>query len=343
MRVTRLICRSGSGTAANVSGVGRTLITSLIAGCAGHLVSPQRRWKRTTDMGENSKIQWCDFTFNPWIGCVKVSPECDHCYAEAQAKVYWPGTWGKDSPRHITSEDYWRKPLAWNRRAKRRARVLCGSLCDVMEDRPDLHPKRAQLVETIELTDNLDWLLLTKRPQNFRRLLPKKWLESSRPNVWGMTTVGCKSSLWRIGELQKVRFAVHGLSVEPLLEPLDLSPFLRGNYGPGVRFDDEWRAPIRWVIVGGESGPGARPFNIQWARDIVAQCKAANVACFVKQLGSRPMRRLSARAALELHSFAGRPMEQLEPMTLRDKKGGSIEEWPEDLRVRQFPEVNHAR
>jgi protein gp37 len=118
-------------------------------------------------MAENSKIEWCDHTFNPWIGCQKVSPGCDHCYAEAMMdKRYGRVQWGPHGERKRTSEDNWKKPLAWAKRANgHRPRVFCASLADWLDNRVPLQ-WRSDLGRLIEATPELDWLLLTKRPEN---------------------------------------------------------------------------------------------------------------------------------------------------------------------------------
>lgn len=224
-------------------------------------------------MGLNSKIEWTHHTFNAWIGCTKVSPACDHCYAETQNKHRaWVDGWGKDAPRKITSDSYWREPLKWNRQAEQRERVFCGSLCDVMEDRPDLVEPRQRLYMLIESTPNLDWLLLTKRPQNFRRFLPQSWLDKPRHNVWGMTTVEANAYRWRIDALAETPFVVRGLSCEPLLDDLKISQQLATGL-------------IHWVIAGGESGGGARPMRTKWARSLRDQCVTNGVAFHFKQWG----------------------------------------------------------
>lgn len=179
-------------------------------------------------MGKLSKIEWTHHTFNPWMGCVEVSPACDHCYARTlvTGRMALP-VWGKGAERRETSLSYWHQPFAWDRAAERageRHRVFCGSLCDVMEEGgPNLNRIRGDLWKVIESTPNLDWLLLTKRPQNFRKFLPAHWIETPRPNVWGMTTVESAEYLWRVNELLKTPFVVRGLSVEPLLGTVDLA------------------------------------------------------------------------------------------------------------------------
>lgn len=221
-------------------------------------------------MGANTKIEWCDFTFNPWAGCLKVSPACDFCFAEADTKRYGFCGWGKDAARRVTSASYWRQPLKWNAEADRecvRKRVFCGSWCDVMEDRPELHWERSRLYQLIDRTPYLTWLLLTKRPQNFQRFLPSEWLNTPRPNVWGMTTVESADYKWREKALLDTPFAVRGLSMEPLLGPVDVDP------------------RIDWVITGGESGPHARPSHPDWFRRLRDQCATAGIPYFFKQHG----------------------------------------------------------
>jgi len=244
-------------------------------------------------MAKDSSIEWTHHTFNPWWGCTKVSPGCKHCYAEAWARRTGRDIWGPKAPRRELSEAYWRQPLAWDQEARRgstRARVFCASMADVFEDRRDLDEKRARLWPTIEATPNLDWLLLTKRPQNMRRLTP--WGEHWPTNVWaGTTTENQKWADKRIPELLEVPSATHFISAEPLLGPLDLRRWL--VTGP--------RHSINWVISGGESGPHARPMNPEWARAIRDQCQAAGVAFLFKQWGNwKPI------APQDLNGYASR-------------------------------------
>ncbi|MFN3323438.1 MAG: DUF5131 family protein [Bryobacteraceae bacterium] len=242
-------------------------------------------------MGANSKIEWTHHTFNPWWGCVKVSPACDHCYAERTAERFGLQVWGASANRRMMTDAYWDQPIAWNRWCEKhgeRRRVFCGSMCDVMEDAPGLQEIRnAKLYPLIEATPFLDWILLTKRTQNFRRFLPEKWIKEPRPNVCGMTTVESERHLWRAEVLVRTPFAVRGLSMEPLLGPVDIGPFI------GVkprRLSIEWHGPlltrgIDWVIVGGESGPNARPMHPDWVRAIRDECANAGVPFFFKQWG----------------------------------------------------------
>src|SRR5687767_4989547 len=123
-------------------------------------------------MGQKSKIEWTDSTFNPWWGCVEVSPACDHCYARTFAKRTGHSVWGKDAPRRIFGDTHWSEPLKWNRKAEAfgvRHKVFCASMADVMESGIHLDGQRERLWALIEASPWLDWLLLTKRPQNFRR------------------------------------------------------------------------------------------------------------------------------------------------------------------------------
>lgn len=237
-------------------------------------------------MGVNSKIEWTNHTFNPWMGCVKVSPACKFCYAEADRKMRGQLLWGAAAPRQVTSEAYWKQPLKWDRDARQsgvRARVFCGSLCDVMEDyggrmmcswadQWTMHDVRdCALYPLIERTPTLDWLLLTKRPENYRRFLPESWLGSPRPNVWLGTTVESSEYFWRIDALKTAPAGVHFLSIEPLLSDI---PAL-GEYLDG----------IEWVICGGESGHHARPMHSDWARGVRDTCESRGISFLFKQWG----------------------------------------------------------
>lgn len=218
-------------------------------------------------MGENSKIEWTDHTFNPWIGCTKVSPGCAHCYAESLSKRTGLAVWGDNGTRRVTSHENWLKPFKWARDAEKlgvRKRVFCASLADVFEDRDDLVAPRHRLWKLIhETRRSLDWLLLTKRPENFDTV------PLALTDLWLGVSVENRKAKERINHLRMVPAAVRFLSVEPLLEDLgeiDLTG-------------------IGWVIVGGESGAGARPMRPDWARSIREQCIAASVPFFFKQWG----------------------------------------------------------
>lgn len=268
-------------------------------------------------MSENSKIEWTDHTFNPWEGCQKVGPGCDHCYAETRNARFAGGTavnWGPGAPRRRTSAANWRKPLAWNAAADafmaehgRRQRVFCASLADVFDNAVD--PQwRFDLIRLIEQTPSLDWLLLTKRIGNAAAMLDEavlainhgrwNWRDNAFPNVWlGATIVNQAEADRDIPKLLAVPAARRFLSMEPLLGPVNLKRIdidghreiypLTGTAG----CEDEDGNPmpdlprIDWVIVGGESGPGARPMSPDWARDLRDQCAAAGVPYLFKQWG----------------------------------------------------------
>lgn len=251
-------------------------------------------------MGKDSGIEWTDHTFNPWWGCEKVSPACDRCYAETFAKRTGNAIWGKDAPRRFFGDKHWNEPVKWDREAKasgEAALVFCASMADVFEDRRDLDAPRERLWALIEKTPNLRWLLLTKRPENFQRLFPEKWLSHPPVNVWpGVTAENVRRFHERVMRLAELFAWVRWVSYEPALE--DISGEI-----------EEWRNWIDWIIVGGESGPGCRPMPLEWARGVLAECKKYDISCFVKQLGGHPNKR------------------------------HAVEEFPEDLRVREFPRV----
>jgi protein gp37 len=254
-------------------------------------------------MGENSGIEWTDHTFNPWSGCQRVSPGCDHCYAAALAKrsPRTFGSWEPGGERKRTSEAYWRQPLAWHRKAEKegkRARVFCGSMCDVFDNEVPAE-WREYLWALILDTPWLDWLLLTKRPSNIRRMLPSPWMCAwPLENVWlGTTVENQQEADRRIPELLAVPARVRFLSCEPLLGPVDLRRVEGRRQGKhldallGIHRDtvthycDGYTGRIHWVIAGGESGPGARPMRPAWARDLRDQCAEAGVPFFFKQWG----------------------------------------------------------
>lgn len=249
-------------------------------------------------MSTVTKIEWCDHTFNPWIGCTKVSPACDHCYAEALARRYNWAPWGPGEERRLTSETTWRQPLAWNRAAQRagvRRRVFCASLADIFDaEVPDVW--RGELfADVIDKTPHLDWLLLTKRPQ-----VAAKWFaeEPAPANVWlGTTVEDQKMAELRIPILLSIQVTKRFLSCEPLLGPIDLTALCTGHYFidslVGVRYHDSpdgtptepTFGDIDWVIAGGESGPKTRPPHPDWFRSLRDQCRGAQVPFFFKQWG----------------------------------------------------------
>lgn len=232
-------------------------------------------------MGANSEISWTDHTFNPWVGCTKVSLACDFCYAESWAKRTGHAELWAGERRH-TSASNWRQPMKWDIQAEaagKRARVFCASLADVFDNQVPSEWRRDLLV-LIKSTPNLDWLLLTKRPQNIVRMLcdpaigAPPWGDGW-PNVWlGTTAEDEHHYRQRWAHVAAVPACVRFLSYEPALGPI-------GNLDLG-----RVGAPD-WVIVGGESGPRARPMDSAWARDVRDQCAAARVAYHFKQWGGR--------------------------------------------------------
>lgn len=260
-------------------------------------------------MAENSNISWTDHTHNEWIGCMKVSEGCRNCYAETMMdKRYHRVEWGQSrllgdtasiGTRALTSEANRRKPFRWQRRAVdfmaehgRRQRVFCSSLSDVFDNQV---PRgwREDLFETIRNTSELDWLLLTKRPENIEAMLPQDWQDkdvNGYPHVWLGTTCedqGAYDKRWPI--LRQIPASVRFVSYEPAIGPLD------------IRASD-WALPD-WVICGGESGPGHRDMLVEWAFNIKLACKVLKVPFFMKQIAARSPRDADIPADLMLREF----------------------------------------
>lgn len=327
-------------------------------------------------MGETTKIQWCDHTFNPWRGCTKVAPGCANCYADTQSKRNPSvlGIWGPNGTRVVAAEKAWGEPLKWNKAAAEagvRRRVFCASLADVFEDwREELHwsdgtpvrcaedsrtiiasydnepysdadyatldDVRARLFALIDATPKLDWLVLTKRPENVRRMWPAKQdarpifpgmpgplgepvpcvvSNAHRPNVWLLTSVSDQATAdAAIPELLNCRdlVPVLGVSYEPAIGPVDWSEWFGTSYhdaddGDGQTGDVPYNHGLDWIIVGSESGHKRRPMDVEWAASTARQCREAGVAFFMKQM-----------------EVAGRVT-------------GDIEMFPDDMRVREWP------
>jgi protein gp37 len=277
-------------------------------------------------MGRETKISWCDHTFNPWWGCTPVSAGCEECYAAAQAKRWGWNVFGGNQ-RRFFGDGHWNEPLQWNVDAKAegiRRRVFSGSMCDVFENLADLEVPRDRLFNLIEKTPDLDWLLVTKRPENIPELVPQAWMDDGWPsNVWLIVTTENQAMLeQRVAFALRIPAPIIGLSCEPLLGPLNLRRIAVGDehidYDPLLGKElpgPVCRARVHWVIVGGESGPAARACYPHWIRDIQAQCKSAGVPFFMKQMGSAWAKQQGKK----------------------DSKGGDPAEWPEDLRVQEFP------
>jgi len=277
-------------------------------------------------MAENSKIQWTDHTFNPWVGCEKVHTGCKFCYAEEMMDHrYHRVKWGPGGTRSKTKT--WNDPPRWQREAEasgHRAKVFCASLADIFEKRPELQEWRRELFQLIDKTPSLDYLMLTKRPEN----VPDMWYsqeqggfgkteltrrEFRRRNVWIGTSISDQDTadIWGQRLIRHCRpFARFlFLSLEPQIGPVDLDQLLSTG-------------EIDWVIVGGESKQGKgepRKFDIAWVEQALQSCALFGVPCFVKQFGSRVV-------------WNG------EPWHCDDSHGGNWEEWPEQFRVRECPE-----
>jgi protein gp37 len=223
-------------------------------------------------MAKNSRIEWTTHTFNPWWGCVKISPACKHCYAESWAKRVGQNVWGVGADRRFFGDKHWSEPLKWNADAtasRKRARVFCASMADVFEDREGLDVWRERLWDLIDKTPSLDWLLLTKRPEFVKKRVP--WKKNWPANVWLGTTV--ENQEWakeRLPILATIPARVRFISAEPLLGPLDIT---------------KWSSAIDWVITGGESGAKARPSSPSWFRDLLNQCMEAEIPFHFKQWG----------------------------------------------------------
>lgn len=230
-------------------------------------------------MAEDTNIEWTDHTFNPWWGCAKVSPGCAHCYAETLSNRYGNDVWGTNAPRRFFGENHWNEPRKWNKAAnsdRERKRVFCASMADVFENRPDLEEPRKRLFGLIKETAWLDWLLLTKRPENIVPLAEKihkgfgkTWsFQDDLPNVW-LGTSAENQKFWdeRVPQLVDIPATVHFVSAEPLLGPISMN----GVYP-------------EWLIVGGESGRGARPMELQWVESLRKQSEG-KTSFFFKQWG----------------------------------------------------------
>ncbi len=284
-------------------------------------------------MSEKTKIQWASSTFNPWIGCTKVAEGCKFCYAEElMANRYHRVEWGPNGTRSRTKT--WSQPLKWNKEAGKMSlktcdeqdplgwddhaaqtgekhKVFCASLADVFEDKAELTPWRADLFNLIDECKNLYWMLLTKRPQNIVDMWPKPL--TRRDNVWLGTSIALQKNVDEF--------------IPPLLTAKDLCQYLFLSVEPQIGMVDlkDYLFPkplVSWVIIGGESKQGKeepRPYDIQWARFALAQCRKAGVPCFIKQFGSNVY-------------------DNGVKVNFKDGHGGNMDEWPADLRVRECPE-----
>lgn len=278
-------------------------------------------------MAENTGIQWTDATANFWWGCFKVSAGCKHCYAETLSNRYGKKIWGSpSSTERELKKAIWTDLPKWNREAKeagQRRRVFVQSMADFFEDHPQVTEWRQDALALMQECRSLDFQVLTKRPENVVEMIETSRSHSfSDAEMWfsafphvqiGTSIENQETADERIPHLLRIPAKVRFLSAEPLLGEVEINKqsgtldevFALGDFG------------VNWVIVGGESGHGARPFDLAWACSLVAQCKAANVPVFVKQMGSNPVNVPSG------YKITG--------------KGGDWNEWPEGLRIREFP------
>lgn len=329
-------------------------------------------------MSEKTEIAWTDASWNPWIGCTKVSPGCRFCYAENSPPAKFGGIkWGDDGERKISSDATFDAPLKWNKRPW--VCDLCGHATDKADlsncpncdgDLTGFHRRRVfslslgdwldpkvpvawlvRMLDIIRRCPDLDFLLCTKRPELWseriaaaRGSLTKiRSSDDLATSFWCQVWLGAQNqsgplvalppqNIWIIASaedqpryderrphLEAIPAVVHGWSLEPLLGPIRLHSEDKAN----------------WAIIGGESGKNARPCEPQWIRSIVEQCKSASTAVFVKQLGANVFWNPSADAPSK---YADR----IAAFEIKHPKGGNMEEWPNDLRIRQFPNVTHA-
>lgn len=252
-------------------------------------------------MAETTRIGWTDATFNGWIGCTRMGPGCDHCYAAVSTPARTLAiSWDAGAPRRRTSAGNWRGPVRWNAQHEefervhgRRRRVFCASLGDVFDNQVPVQ-WRADLFALIDSTPNLDWLLLTKRVGNVTALLQEIGRDRLPDNVWLGATVVNQDELDRdLPKLLAAPARLRFLSIEPMLAPISLRwlPAWRGRSTcPGLSpsgSTDEYDGlrHLDWVIAGGESGPKARPMQPQWIEVLHEHCQAAGVPFFFKQWG----------------------------------------------------------
>ena len=269
-------------------------------------------------MTANSKIEWTDHTFNPWIGCQKVGPGCNHCYAEAQNARFGGDNWGPHAPRRRTSPKNWLEPLKWDKAAAaagKPAFVFCASMADVFDNQAD-EATRAELWALMQDTPHLVWIIVTKRGANVASMIPDHWYKGEWPaNIWLLYSICTQNEADRMVPLlldQKAKYniPVVGLSMEPMLEAVDITPYLYiytkdddavlmteekpGDPLPELPYhhpattdkSDITTPRLDWIIVGGESGRDARPMHPDWTRSLRDQCQDADAPFFFKQWGN---------------------------------------------------------
>lgn len=311
-------------------------------------------------MGTSSSIEWTDRTWNPLVGCSRVSEGCRHCYAErfvhrglaAQHRGLTIAGDGGKGPRWTGDvrlvPERLGEPLRW----KKAQRVFVNSLSDLFHENVAFETIAA-VFGVMEACPHLTFQVLTKRPRRAREFCAWVKRESGRlhpsdrprafplPNLWlGVSVEDQRTADERIPVLLELPAALHFVSYEPALGPVDFGRYVSGRErvhgvaspSVGHRIVDR----LGWIIVGGESGPGARPFDLAWARSTIEQCRTARVACFVKQLGARPIAAHHQVESGGVMSVEGG--EFVDPLYLRHRKGADPAEWPEDLRIREVPQ-----
>lgn len=263
-------------------------------------------------------IGWCHHTFNPWWGCSRVSAGCANCYAETWDARWGGSAWGAHGTRKITGRDAWRQPRKWARQAQefyaetgQHPRVFMASMGDVFEDHPDLVEPRRRALELVAELDQLRWLIPTKRPENATGMAAGVFGDRWPDHVWIGTSIESARPevLARIDAVLAVPARVRFLSCEPLLDAVDLTPWLPtpvvgpctrtaggkpmqpgdravvAEFGHYLRRSKRGPAAVDWVITGGESGRKARPADADWFRSLRDQCAAAGVPFWFKQWG----------------------------------------------------------
>lgn len=300
-------------------------------------------------MGANSHIEWTEATWNPLTGCTRVSRGCDNCYAARQAAGRLKNTAAYSGLAVITPSgraafnghirllpDRLEQPLRW----RKPRRVFVNSMSDLFH--PDVPFTFVDRVYDVMCrTPQHTYQILTKRPELMAAFYGATEggypLRPTLPNVWIGTSVEDQVAAdERIPHLLRTPAAVRFLSCEPLLGRVDLRAIYRDAMDEAHDVDC-LNAGIHWVIVGGESGPGARPMSLRWARGIVEQCQVAGVSVFVKQLGRLPCVPSCADV------YCDHPDCRTDWLRLQDRKGGDPSEWPADLRIREMPEAACAR
>lgn len=280
-------------------------------------------------------IEWSDFVWNPVRGCSRVSPGCQRCYAErTAARFSGPGQPYEGLIHHVGGKPVWNgniklvpdlleEPLHW----KKPRNIFVDSMSDLFHEKvpSDFVGK---VFETIACCPQHTFIILTKRPERIAEVLGPRgcgWYAKEgqvprpQPNAWiGASVENQEKADERIQHLVDAPSAVRVLSVEPQLGPIELRRNLPRErmlrcYKPMIRMLD-------WIIVGGESGPRARPFELRWGAALVEQAAAHGVPIFVKQMGARPL------------GYDGKPC-----VEIRHRKGADMTEWPPELRVREFP------